>query len=52
MRALTAEELQRTIGPWVLGKREIQALLKRRDLMQQQIDKMIQARGEANVFVR
>jgi len=52
MRALTPEELQRTIGPWVLGKREVQALLKRRDRMQQQIDRMVKERGEANVFVR
>jgi hypothetical protein len=49
MKALTAEELQSKLGEWV-SKKEIEALLIRRDRMQQEIDKMIAARGEASVF--
>lgn len=49
MKALTAEELQTKLGEWVSTK-EIAALLVRRDLMQQEIGKMIAKRGEASVF--
>jgi hypothetical protein len=51
MQALTLESLQERLGTWV-GKGELQSLLKRRDRMQQQFDRMVKARGEASVFVR
>ena len=49
MKALTFEDLQSKLGEWV-SKKEIEALLARRDRMQQEIAKMISARGEASVF--
>lgn len=39
MRALTLEELTRTLSPW-LGAKEIRAILTRRDLMQKKIDRL------------
>lgn len=49
--ALTLEDLQRALGKWI-GGRETQAILKRRDRMQAQIDEMVKERGEASVFIR
>ena len=51
IKALTDETLTGTVGMWI-GKGEIRALLDRRDLMQTQIDKLVRARGEADVFIR
>lgn len=51
MRALTLPGLQDALKPW-LGRGEIQAILKRRDRMQQQIDRMVKERGDASVFIR
>lgn len=39
MRALTLDELTRTLSPW-LGAAEIRAILERRDLMQKKIDRL------------
>jgi hypothetical protein len=51
MQALALPDLQAALGKWI-GKGEISALLKRRDRMQQQIDRLLKDRGEAAVFVR
>ena len=48
MRALTLDELTRTLSPW-LGKPEIEAILERRDLMQKKIDAARLLRNEALV---
>jgi hypothetical protein len=48
--ALTEEQLQTTLGPW-LGKGEIRAVLARRDVMQRNIEKLVAERGEVAVFV-
>lgn len=52
MKALTLEELEASIGQWVPGKGELRAILKRRDAMQRQIDKLVKERGADNVFYR
>lgn len=49
MAALTPEQLQSTLGEW-LTKKEMEAMLIRRDRMQQEISKMVAAHGEAFVF--
>ncbi len=51
MKALTEEGLIAHMDRW-LGKAEIRAMLKRRDLMQAAIDKMVAERGAAAVFVQ
>lgn len=51
LKALTLTDLQASLGKWV-GKRELEALLKRRDRMALQLDKMIQERGEAAVLMK
>jgi hypothetical protein len=51
MMALTPERLQPVLGRWI-GSREIRSLLERRDLMRNEIDKLVAARGEAAVFLR
>ena len=51
MKALTEEQLKAVAGPW-LDKDQIRALLQRRDKMQIEIDKMINAKGEAAIIVR
>jgi hypothetical protein len=51
MKALTEESLTGALGPW-LGKKEIHAILERRDRMQAIIDKLVESKGEAEVFVR
>jgi hypothetical protein len=51
MRALTEEGLTTAIGKWV-GRREIRAILERRDKMQQIIDKMVAEKGASVVFLK
>jgi hypothetical protein len=51
MEALTFEALARTLGPW-LGRRELHALVVRRDLLREEIARMVAARGEAAVFYK
>jgi hypothetical protein len=51
MAALTEDSLTAAVGTW-LGRREIRALLQRRDLMKRTIEKMVADRGEADVFAR
>jgi hypothetical protein len=49
MQALTIEDLNTGLDPWV-GEKEKQALLTRRDLMAKNIQEMITKRGEKFVF--
>lgn len=51
MKTLTVENLTPALGNWI-GDREIRAIIERRDRMQDVIDKMVAAKGEAAVFVR
>jgi hypothetical protein len=51
MLALDEAALTARLGPWV-DKASIRAILKRRDKMQQTIDKMVKATSEAVVFVK
>ncbi len=51
MDALTLDELAGLLRPW-LGRREIEAILVRRDLMRQEIARMVASRGEASVFYK
>jgi hypothetical protein len=51
MKSLTDDSLSGALGPW-LGKKEIHAILERRDRMQGIIDKLVESKGEAEVFVR
>jgi hypothetical protein len=51
MAALTEESLTAALGQW-LGRREIRALLQRRDQMKKTIEKMVAERGETAVFAR
>lgn len=49
MDALTAEDLQRALGPWV-GAKEREAMLVRRDKMRSDIARMVRSKGDAGVF--
>jgi hypothetical protein len=49
--ALTAEQLQTSVGQW-LSPREIESMLVRRDRMRTAIAKMVKERGEAGVFLK
>jgi hypothetical protein len=51
MKQLTEASLTTALGKRV-GKSEIQSIIKRRDAMQQLIDKLVQERGEKSVFMR
>jgi len=51
MKVLTEEQLTEALGEW-LDKRMIRGMLQRRDMMQEQIDKLVAERGEAAVFVQ
>jgi hypothetical protein len=51
IEALTLEQLQRALGQW-LRKREIEAILARRDRMREAIARLVAERGEAAVFLR
>ncbi len=51
MLALDEPQLIDRLGPWV-DKASIRAILKRRDKMQQTIDKMVKTTSEAVVFVK
>lgn len=51
METLTLARLQGALGPW-LGKKEINAILARRDKMREAIQKMVAQRGEASVFLQ
>lgn len=46
MKALTVENLTATLKPWV-GKGEIEAIIKRREKMEQQFGKLIAEKGDA-----
>lgn len=50
MLALDEPALTRALGPW-LGKREISAMLQRRDRMKQVIAKLVDQKGEAAIFI-
>lgn len=51
MEALTLPDLQAAMGKW-LGRSELQAVLRRRDRMKNEIDKLVKANGERAVFIR
>ena len=51
MEALTEESLNAALGEWI-GKREIKALLERRDKMREIIAQLVKDKGEANVMVK
>jgi hypothetical protein len=51
IEALTLERLQGALGPW-LRKKEIEAILARRDRMRAAIAKLVAERGEDKVFLR
>jgi len=50
-KALDADALSTAVGQW-LSKREINAIVERRTKMQAEIDKLVKAKGAANVFLR
>jgi hypothetical protein len=50
-RGLTQERLSRALGAW-LGKKEIRAILERRDLLGKRIQTLVAAHGEAAVFMK
>jgi len=52
MEALTFDRVKALIGDWVVGDREIRALLERRDRMKKEIDRMVAEKGERFVFIR
>ena len=49
IEALTPQQLQDALGEW-LTKKELEALLARRDRMREEIAKMVAQRGEDSVF--
>ena len=49
MQALTEESLTAALREWLSG-REIRAILERRDRMAEEIDKLVEAKGEAGAF--
>jgi hypothetical protein len=51
MEALTEESLNAALGEWI-GKREIKAMLERRDKMREIIAQLVKDKGEANVMVK
>jgi hypothetical protein len=51
MKGLTEEGLTQSLGQW-LDKGQIRAILQRRDLMGDEIQKLVAANGEAAVFLR
>ena len=51
MKTLTVESLTPALEKWI-GGREIRAIIERRDRMQAVIDKLVDTKGEAAVFVR
>jgi hypothetical protein len=51
IQMLTEATLTTAVGTW-LRKGDIRAILERRKKMQAQIDKLVRARGEAQVFIR
>jgi hypothetical protein len=50
MQGLDEAALTTALGPW-LGKREISAILQRRDKMREIIDKLVAEKGEAAIFM-
>ena len=51
IQMLTEGTLTTAAGTWI-GKGEVRAILDRRKKMLEQIDKLVRARGEAQVFMR
>jgi hypothetical protein len=51
MQALDEARLMERLGPW-MDKASVRAILKRRDKMQQTIDKMVKTTNESVVFIR
>lgn len=51
MHALTEASIQTTIGKWIM-RGEAKSLIERRDKMQQIIDALVKAHGEAFVFMK
>jgi hypothetical protein len=51
INAVTRDDLDRVLGPWLDG-RAIGAILKRRDLMRDEVGKRVAKLGEAGVFLR
>jgi hypothetical protein len=52
MKALTEEQVNTTLGPW-LDAKQIRAIFERRDVMQRRIDSLVKKnKGEADVFVQ
>jgi hypothetical protein len=50
MLALDEPALTKALGAW-LGKKEIEAMIRRRDRMKEEIAKLVAKDGEAAVFV-
>ena len=48
-KALDEASLKQAVGPW-MGGGELRAILERRDRMQQEIDKLLKARGESAIL--
>ena len=49
LKALTAEEVKRSVGEYLNGK-EIEAIMARRDLILVEIDRLVKEHGEENVL--
>ena len=49
MQALTEESLTAALGEWLNGD-EIGAILERRDRMEEEIAKLVEAKGESGAF--
>ena len=52
MKALNEPDLVKVIGPLMASRGELRAILRRRDAMQQLIDKLVKERGADYVFMR
>ena len=51
MKGLTDETLTRAVGSWI-DKDAVRAIRDRREWMQAEIDKLVRAKGEVQVFIR
>jgi hypothetical protein len=51
MDALTYEQLEPALGPWI-GKREIRAILARRDKMREEVKQLLARASQYAVFLR
>jgi hypothetical protein len=51
MKLLTEDTLTKAVGTWI-GRSEVRAIIERRQTLQEQIDKLVRASSEAQVFIR